>query len=602
MPNAQPEVRPKQDEALPHGGQDLQMKTPGTGKPWWMRSRQTEECSDETKDTRTANPEAFTPEFKNVPIASSKTEVSRPWTMAQKVQEIFGLSTNADIRQLKIKETPTQPTKDVTLDKAKYEPPARRNLFQNMFTVRSYIPPSVEKENAPAPKELPLSHEHITPSEKSSAEPSFPHGMGTSRVAVRRRRRREREQENNPDTVSCHSFPQSSSLGEDALTKQMSEGEISPITPTNVDSLPSAEHKNSPDPISYHNLPQSSGIREGRRIVVSKRERRRQQRERALLRATFGRNYTTDARSYQANLRQSSDDSNGSLARPIEHAISPLPLAQIHESDSVDQASMDETVRESAIDFDVSDSAAPKFWSHSSEKSPGGEKLVVHYCRTLQNTEEIAKHFLDSKVLGFDMEWKSSASAWDSIQNNVSVIQIANEERIAIFQIASFKPSRSLKDLVSPTLKQIIESPYITKVGVSIKADCTRLRKYLGVDAKASFELSHLFKLVKYGQESPKLVNKRGVNLSDQMEEHFGLPLEKNEDVRCGDWARALSYRQVQYAATDPYACIRLYNVMEKKRLAMNPMPPRPAFAELNKPIILPLGQAVNGEQKEPIL
>jgi hypothetical protein len=34
----------------------------------------------------------------------------------------------------------------------------------------------------------------------------------------------------------------------------------------------------------------------------------------------------------------------------------------------------------------------------------------------------------------------------------------------------------------------------------------------------------------------------------------------------------------------------------------MDPVPPRPAFAELNRPIILPLGQAVNSEEKEPPL
>lgn len=46
-------------------------------------------------------------------------------------------------------------------------------------------------------------------------------------------------------------------------------------------------------------------------------------------------------------------------------------------------------------------------------------------------------------------------------------------------------------------------------------------------------------------------------------------------------------------AATDPYACIRLFNAMEAKRLAMDPMPPRPAHAELNKPIVLPLAHPV---------
>jgi hypothetical protein len=126
------------------------------------------------------------------------------------------------------------------------------------------------------------------------------------------------------------------------------------------------------------------------------------------------------------------------------------------------------------------------------------------------------------------------------------MIQIANEERIGLFQIALFKPARTLDDFVAPSLKRILESEDVTKVGVSIKADATRLRKFLGVDTRSILELSHLFKLVKHGHAAPKLVNKRMVNLSEQMEEHFGLPLEKSEDVRCGDWARPLNYRQVQ--------------------------------------------------------
>ncbi|KAJ5806360.1 uncharacterized protein N7503_003962, partial [Penicillium pulvis] len=243
----------------------------------------------------------------------------------------------------------------------------------------------------------------------------------------------------------------------------------------------------------------------------------------------------------------------------------------------------------------VKDGGPPLFWTHSSQRGPGGQKLIVHYCRTLESTEEVARLFLGSKVIGFDMEWKAQASAWDSIQSNLSLIQVANEERIALFQIALFKPGQTLKDLVAPSLKQLLESPDITKVGVSIKADATRLRKYLGVEARSIFELSHLFKLVKYGLTQPKLVNKRGVNLSDQAEEHLGLPLEKSEDVRCGDWTRPLNYRQVQYAATDPYACMCLFNVMDQKRQAMDSVPPLPAHAELNLPIVLP------PREKEPI-
>lgn len=34
----------------------------------------------------------------------------------------------------------------------------------------------------------------------------------------------------------------------------------------------------------------------------------------------------------------------------------------------------------------------------------------------------------------------------------------------------------------------------------------------------------------------------------------------------------------------------------------MDPVPPRPACAELNKPIVLPLRQTVNNERKEPLV
>ncbi|KAJ5952476.1 uncharacterized protein N7479_010889 [Penicillium vulpinum] len=316
-----------------------------------------------------------------------------------------------------------------------------------------------------------------------------------------------------------------------------------------------------------------------------------------------GRKYSTDAILYQTKPQQSDGVSDDSLPeRPLENHMSSVPDATTGDVPGSSQENL--TTDEPTPSSDIGSSAnptTPQFWSHSSQQSPDGRKLIVHYCRTLQSTEEAVQHFLGSKVIGFDMEWKAQASGWDSIQSNVSVIQIANEERIAIFQVALFKPARSLEDLVSPSLKRLIESPDVMKVGVSIKADCTRLRKYLGIDARATFELSHLYKLIKYGKDNPKLVNKRGVNLSEQINEHFGLPLEKSDDVRCGDWTRALNYRQVQYAATDPYACVRLFHTMEAKRLAIQPVPPRPAYAELNQPIILPLGQAVNSEE-DPLI
>ncbi|KAJ5683066.1 hypothetical protein N7462_006231 [Penicillium macrosclerotiorum] len=303
-------------------------------------------------------------------------------------------------------------------------------------------------------------------------------------------------------------------------------------------------------------------------------------------------------RAYSTQVKVSGDELQGNDHTPAEPStefIAPLAVEkQEKRSISSEDASYLEvrSLSEEVI--------APLFWSHSTQRAPDGQKLIVHYCRTLESTEAVVQKFLHSKVIGFDMEWKAQALSTDSIQNNLSLIQIANEERIALFQIALFKPARTAQDFVAPSLRRLLESPDITKVGVSIKADCTRLRKYLGIEACSIFELSHLYKLVKYGQTEPKLVNKRPVNLSEQIEEHFGLPLEKSEDVRCSDWTRALNYRQVQYAATDPYAGLCLFNIMEQKRQAMDPMPPRPAHAELNLPIICPGGKTPIPEDKGP--
>lgn len=208
----------------------------------------------------------------------------------------------------------------------------------------------------------------------------------------------------------------------------------------------------------------------------------------------------------------------------------------------------------------VSQTPTASFWSPDLLKGPGSKRIVTHYCRSLERTEKVAQYFLESEVIGLDLEWKILASDQDSIQDNVSLIQIANEERIALFQLALFRPGKTVEDFVAPSLRRLLESPEITKVGVTIKADCTRLRKHLGINVRALFELSHLHKLVKYCQSNPKLINKQAVNLSKQVEEHLGLPLDKGEDVRCSDWHRPLNSRQLK---------CEFYNILHRVFLQM---------------------------------
>src|SRR6266536_786012 len=252
------------------------------------------------------------------------------------------------------------------------------------------------------------------------------------------------------------------------------------------------------------------------------------------------------------------------------------------------------------------DSGSPEsYWSYTLYRNDEGKKVTVHYCKSKHTTERVIKnYFLSKKVIGFDIEWKAEATKKQGAKQNVSLIQIASEERIALFHIAQYA-SDKISDLVSDSLKKLMEDPDITKVGVSIRADCTRLRNFLNIDSKGILELSHLYKLVKYSSSRDfKSINKRLVSLATQVDEHLHLPLFKGE-VRSSDWSKALKLDQILYSASDSYAGVVLYDILEIKRNALDPTPPRPFHAELNQPIRLAEGEEIPvdeaAEELEPV-
>lgn len=187
------------------------------------------------------------------------------------------------------------------------------------------------------------------------------------------------------------------------------------------------------------------------------------------------------------------------------------------------------------------------YWHYSLYEGPRGEKIKLHYCTSKESTERVARLFLDQEVVGFDIEWKPNVSQNEEIRKNVALIQLASEERIALFHLARFHPqSNTISDFLAPSLRKVLESPSITKVGVSVKGDCTRLRRFLDVNAQGLFELSHLYKLVKFSTSDVKKINKVLVSLAQQVQEHLHLPLWKGNDVRGSDWTKALDYEQIR--------------------------------------------------------
>ncbi|KAF3032871.1 hypothetical protein E8E12_003717 [Didymella heteroderae] len=224
------------------------------------------------------------------------------------------------------------------------------------------------------------------------------------------------------------------------------------------------------------------------------------------------------------------------------------------------------------------------FWSSTLYRGPEDVPVLVHYCKTKEVSERVAKHFVNEPVVGFDIEWKPYSSP-DSIKKNVSLIQLACEDRIALFHIALFHGSTAAQ-LLPPTLKAILESPDIYKVGVAVKGDFSRVSKFLKVEPQGVYELSRLHNLVENYATNPSKVNNKLVALAPQVQKHLQLPLYKGghliddpedlNNVRSSDWSLPLNSQQIHYAAADAYAGFRLFDVLEEKRKQLKPTPSRP--------------------------
>ncbi|KXL50559.1 hypothetical protein M433DRAFT_36240, partial [Acidomyces richmondensis BFW] len=232
----------------------------------------------------------------------------------------------------------------------------------------------------------------------------------------------------------------------------------------------------------------------------------------------------------------------------------------------------------------ASKNSTAAYWTYKLYKDSAGETPLIYYCQKFEQAQEQAKKFLHEPILGFDLEWEPNTKA-KTIKQNVSLIQIAAEDKIGLFHIARFVGDKT-EDLMPPALREILESDKIVKAGVNVANDSTRLAKWLGVNMKGLFELSHLYKVVKYSHSNRSAIDKKPLKLAEQVQQALLLPMKK-DDVRVSNWSKRLNSQQTEYSASDAYAGYQLYRTLEAERKEMVPMPPRPAFWEAQQPLVL---------------
>jgi exonuclease 3'-5' domain-containing protein 2 len=242
------------------------------------------------------------------------------------------------------------------------------------------------------------------------------------------------------------------------------------------------------------------------------------------------------------------------------------------DSKSKDGSTMESIVPENSLPYRMSAETLERakksptgspgsYWSHTmyqniDENDAQHRNVKVHYCTSKHTMEHVCKkYFLGEKVIGFDMEWSPWANRSSGPRQNVALIQIASPSRIGLFHCAVFPKD----DFIGPTFQQIMGDANVSKVGVAIKADCTRLKKYMGVETRGILELSHLYKVIKYSRERrPDLVNKTLVTMSLLVEEILKLRIYKGDSVRTSDWTKPLKTQQISCKRARACALVRV--------------------------------------------
>jgi ribonuclease D len=198
--------------------------------------------------------------------------------------------------------------------------------------------------------------------------------------------------------------------------------------------------------------------------------------------------------------------------------------------------------------FSASRETSNTYWTHKLYRGPHGDTVRLTYCRTLQECDTAMNRLSNSQVLGFDLEWKSMGGG--RIKDQVSVIQLASDAEIAIIHIARF-PGEGIENLLSPTLKSILEDPNTIKVGHCITADGTRLRKHLHIHPQGFTEVAEL-----RPETDPPM---RKPSLEKLIKTFFGFLFDKSLATSGWHYDRPLSSSQIKYAGADAYAGLKLF-------------------------------------------
>ncbi len=169
-----------------------------------------------------------------------------------------------------------------------------------------------------------------------------------------------------------------------------------------------------------------------------------------------------------------------------------------------------------------------------------GEIIVV---QSEEEAMQAIAHLSECGIIGFDTETRPAFKKGKT--HKISLMQLSTEDKCYLFRLNRIGLPQSLLDLLS--------DPAVVKVGLSLKDDFAAIHKIAPFSPQGFIELQTYVK--RFGIED--------IGLQRVFAILFNEKISKNQ--RLSNWeAETLSDSQKRYAATDAWACLKIYNYLEK--------------------------------------
>ncbi len=167
----------------------------------------------------------------------------------------------------------------------------------------------------------------------------------------------------------------------------------------------------------------------------------------------------------------------------------------------------------------------------------------IHVVLSRAQAEKAVNYLLTQPILGFDTETRPSFSKGSS--HKVALLQVATHDACFLFRLNTIG--------LTPAIVRLLEDTTVTKIGLSWHDDINSLRR-LGEFTPGSFI------------DIQKHVSELGIedlSLQKLYANIFGGFISKSQQLT--NWERdVLTDKQKEYAATDAWACIMLFEELQR--------------------------------------